>query len=159
MCPKRASSVPLCINWACFCRCILRCNAQALGQVHSENRVTKSTTENSKSEFQRAPPGKQNQIRAFESRVSALLRPIASKTCLGIAQQLSTISIHSSGDAWRNLRPLAGFCQPVGLGEQGSFLRQPSLPGVWKKSHDIFRLLGGIHPFARTQPTRKPELQ
>ena len=91
MCPKRASSVPLCINWACFCRCILRCNAQALGQVHSENRVTKSTTENSKSEFQRAPPGKQNQIRAFESRVSALLRPIASKTCLGIAQSSSVL--------------------------------------------------------------------
>ena len=91
MCPKRASSVSLRIYWACFCQCILRCNAPALGQVHSENRVTKSTTENSKSEFQRAPPGKQNQIRAFESRVSALLRPIASKTCLGIAQSSTAV--------------------------------------------------------------------
>ena len=51
MCLKRASSVSLRIYWACFCQCILRCNAPALGQVHSENRVTKSTTENSKSEF------------------------------------------------------------------------------------------------------------
>ena len=47
--------------------------------------------------------------------------------------------------------PLPRFCEPVGLGEQGSFLRQPSLPGVWKKSHDIFRLFRGNPPFAHSR--------
>ena len=55
--------------------------------------------------------------------------------------------------------PLVAFCEPVSLGEQGSFLRQPSLPGVWKKPHDIFRLFGGIHPLSIGKSTANTRLE